>query len=209
MTDNKPVSVVSRRMIHANKVWKVFLDHVRDDSGAEVHDYLVIAPPQPRSDLITGVAILPEVNGRLGLLRSFRYAVDSFVWEVPRGFLDPGEEPLQAARRELQEETGLVCSEHGLAGLGFIMPEPSTIAGKAALFTARNCRTSPAPSAEPEVGLGKLTFFTIREAWSMLDRGEIVEACTLSLIYRYVTRYTDELDGLAVYRRSAAREVSE
>jgi ADP-ribose pyrophosphatase len=44
---------------------------------------------------------------RVLLIRQFRHAADDFIWEVPAGRLDPGESPEHAARRELEEETGL------------------------------------------------------------------------------------------------------
>lgn len=44
---------------------------------------------------------------RVLLIRQFRHAADGFIWEVPAGRLDPGEDPETCARRELEEETGM------------------------------------------------------------------------------------------------------
>ena len=41
-------------------------------------------------------------DGRLLLIRQFRFAAGSALWELPAGTIDPGETPLQTARRELE-----------------------------------------------------------------------------------------------------------
>ena len=53
------------------------------------------------------VAIVPRLgDDRIVLIRQYRYAVEEFIWEIPAGTLEPGEEPEACARRELIEETG-------------------------------------------------------------------------------------------------------
>ena len=53
------------------------------------------------------VAVLVERDGRVLGVRQRRPAIDRETWELPAGLIDPGEEPAQAAARELAEETGL------------------------------------------------------------------------------------------------------
>ena len=56
------------------------------------------------SDCITVVAL--DEQGNILLVRQFRHAVDRFLLEIPAGGIDPGEEPMDSVRRELQEEIG-------------------------------------------------------------------------------------------------------
>jgi ADP-ribose pyrophosphatase len=56
------------------------------------------------SDCIAVVAIDEQDN--VLLVRQFRYPVDRFLLEIPAGGIDPGEEPIDSVRRELQEEIG-------------------------------------------------------------------------------------------------------
>ena len=57
-------------------------------------------------------AVVPFISDPLGpdpqilLIRQFRYAAEGYVYEIPAGRLDPGEEPVACAHRELREETG-------------------------------------------------------------------------------------------------------
>lgn len=58
-----------------------------------------------------GIVIYPVLKydpSKIVLLRQFRYPVNAYIYELPAGLIDPGEEPEEAAVRELCEETGLV-----------------------------------------------------------------------------------------------------
>ena len=64
------------------------------------------------------VMIIPQLDdGRLVLERQFRYPMGQVMIEFPAGKLDPGEEPLACAQRELLEETGYSAREWARAGL--------------------------------------------------------------------------------------------
>lgn len=55
----------------------------------------------------TAVGILPIEDGHVYLVGQYRYPLERYSWEIPEGGCPEGEDPLQAARRELKEETGL------------------------------------------------------------------------------------------------------
>lgn len=58
-------------------------------------------------DIPSGVAVIVTAYGRLLLLKEFRMAVNSFVYNLCEGMLEQGESPQECAMRELKEETGL------------------------------------------------------------------------------------------------------
>jgi 8-oxo-dGTP pyrophosphatase MutT (NUDIX family) len=55
----------------------------------------------------TAVGVLPIEEGHVYLVGQYRYPLERYSWEIPEGGCPEGEEPLEAARRELREETGL------------------------------------------------------------------------------------------------------
>ena len=69
------------------------------------------------------VAALPvHADGRVVLIRQYRYAVDERVWEIPAGRLDPGETPAEGARREVEEEVGLQAAASSRSACFFTTP---------------------------------------------------------------------------------------
>ena len=58
----------------------------------------------------TAIVVLDD-DGRVLLERQYRTPIDALTWEIPAGKIDPGEDPETCARRELEEETGLVADK--------------------------------------------------------------------------------------------------
>jgi ADP-ribose pyrophosphatase len=174
-----------RRLAAANSKWRVFFDHLVDAQGNEVHDYLVVEGLRQRPDKITGVCVLPIVNGQFLLIRFHRHALATQVWETPRGFIEGDETPAETARRELVEETGLTCAESDLIPLGVYAPEASTLAARGAVFVARNC-TGTLRGADDEIGLDELHLFKADELAQMVANGGVEDAGTLICYYRYL-----------------------
>jgi ADP-ribose pyrophosphatase len=179
-----PVVLRARRIIHANEVWTVYADRIRAGDGAEIDGYVVLEPRVLRADGVSGVAMLPLVDGRIVLRRAYRHPIGRYTWELPRGFLDQGEEPAAAALRELEEETGLTCDAADVRPLGYMLPESSTIAGKEALFVALRCR--PAAGAMDKSEPAEVASFAEAEVRAMLARLEIEDSSALAALYRYL-----------------------
>ncbi|HZI51996.1 MAG TPA: NUDIX hydrolase [Terriglobia bacterium] len=182
---NPPVVVLKqRRTVFENSKFLVHADHISDAAGREVLDYLVVAPRIHTDALITGVTVLPVVDRRIVLNKTFRHAVRSFVLETARGFVDPSETPAEAALRELTEETGLVCSPDRLVAMGTCFPEASTLQARVALFAALDCARGPRTD-HSEVGLGESVSFSLEEAESLLQDMALEDVTTLLCLHRF------------------------
>jgi ADP-ribose pyrophosphatase len=173
-----------RRTVFENSKFLVHADHIADESGREVPDYLVVAPRIHTQNLITGVAVLPVYEGRVVLIKTFRHAVRSFVLETVCGFIDPDETPAEAALRELTEETGLVCSAERLVEMGTCFPEASTLQARVALFAAVDCTRSTRTDTS-ELGLGGWVSFSMKEAEGLLLDMSLEEVTTLVCLHRF------------------------
>ena len=86
------------------------------------------------------VAIFPIAGERCKLVKQYRYAIDQYIFEVPAGTMEPGEDPLQTAYRELIEETGFAAQK--MLEKGFIFTTPGYTDEKIFLFEARDLSPS-------------------------------------------------------------------
>lgn len=178
----------ARRLAASNSRWRVYLDHLSDAQGNDVPDYLLVEGQNAPTDHVTGVNILPILDGKIVLLRCYRHATGSTLWEAPRGFIDAGENPESAATRELLEETGLCCDPADLVALGRYAPEPGTLAARGVLFVAMRCH-GMLRKAEDEIGHESLRAFAPHEVVELAATGEIEEAGTLIAYYRFLEHW--------------------
>lgn len=81
------------------------------------------------------------VDGEVVLIRLHRFGTHAQSLEIPGGLIDPGEQPIEAARRELREESGYESDE--LVPLGVVHANPALQPTRLHMFVARNCRPSP------------------------------------------------------------------
>ena len=87
-------------------------------------------------DMKAGVSVLPiDENGFVYLTDEFHYAIEQDSIEVVSGGIDNNEKPLDAAKRELQEELGIIAKEW--TELGLVNPYTAVIRSPAHLFLAR------------------------------------------------------------------------
>ena len=93
--------VLNRTLFYQNMVFDFYLDHVKDEFGNEVKEYFVMQPKNIRKDLGGGVAVLPFIDSKIGLVQMYRVPLRELSWEIPHGFVDEYEDDATAAAREL------------------------------------------------------------------------------------------------------------
>jgi len=87
------------------------------------------------------------VGGAFVVVRQFRFGTEEVTTEVPGGVVDPGEEPLEAARRELREETGYTSERWSL--LAVVAPNPAFQSNRCWQFLAEDCERTQATELDP------------------------------------------------------------
>ena len=106
------------------------------------------------------------------LIRQFRHAAGGFIWEIPAGVLEPGEPPLECARRELEEETGLRASEWH--HLGSVLTAPGFCDERIQLFLARGL--SPCEQRLERDEVLTVSRHALTRSLQMIAAGEICDA---------------------------------
>jgi len=127
------------------------------------------------------VAILPINGEQCKLIRQYRYAIDSYIFEAPAGTLEAGENPLDAAGRELIEETGFTAQI--MEPKGFIITTPGYTDEKIFLFEARGLSPSDEYSKDEDEVIEVLDV-PIKDLDRMIGEGTIVDAKTICIIHR-------------------------
>jgi ADP-ribose pyrophosphatase len=169
VSDEKPkAQVLKHDRIYAGRVLDLDVDEVEEPGG--------VRAPREVVRQRGSVAALPvSDDGRIVLVRQYRYAVDDHVWELPAGRIDPGETPAEGARRELEEEVGL--RPRSLEPLLVFWTTPGFCDEVMHLFRATGLESVPArPEADERI---ETATFTLDEAREMIRRGEIREGKTL------------------------------
>jgi len=95
----KPEKKLATQQIYKGRAVNIRVDTVEKAGGTKTTREVV-----EHSDCVAVVAL--DEQGNILLVRQFRHAVDRFLLEIPAGGIDPGEEPTDSVRRELQEEIG-------------------------------------------------------------------------------------------------------
>jgi ADP-ribose pyrophosphatase len=160
--------VLQHRRVYDGRVISLDVDEVREPGG--VHGTREVVR---QSGSVAAIPVFDD--GRIALVRQYRYPVAEFVWELPAGRRDPGESPEAGARRELEEEVGLRAAS--LEAISTFWTTPGFCDEVMYLFRATGLESVPArPEADERVEPGT---FTLEEALAMVARGEIREGKTL------------------------------
>jgi ADP-ribose pyrophosphatase len=168
------MSLVSSSRVYSGRIVSLDLDQVRFPDGS-VGTLEMFRHPGA-SAVVPFLDDPADPDPRILLIRQFRHAADGFIWEVPAGRLDAGEDPEACARRELEEETGMVAER--LERLTTMYTTPGFVDERIHLFLARGLRRGTQRREKDE-------FMELHELrWSavgkMVRRGEITDGKTMT-----------------------------
>ena len=160
---------VSSKRIYDGHIVNLRVDEVKLDNGKIANREIV----EHRG----ATAIVPALeDGRVVLIRQYRYAASTELLEIPAGTLEPNEAPEICARRELEEETGYKCQEMKKILEIFLAPGYST--EKIHIYLARGLSETKTRLEEDEqINVEKIPFSTALE---MVKLGKIQDAKTIS-----------------------------
>ena len=114
------------------------------------------------------------------LVRLYRHGVGQVIWEIPGGVIDPGETPLEAARRELMEETGYGGGE--FVAMPLISPNPDNHTNRMHIFLATGVEKQ-ADQHPDDVDRIEVHPTPLDEVIRMAQRGDFLQAMHLSALF--------------------------
>lgn len=170
-------ATISSHRIYSGRVLNLDVDRVRFPDGSEGQLELI-----RHSGAAAVIPFVDEPNdsgARILLIRQYRYAADRFLYEIPAGRLEGGEEPIACARRELREEAG--CEAASLTSLGGFFTTPGFIDEFIHVFMATGLTRGEAMPESDEFIHSES--HTLLEGLRMIERGEIVDGKTIIALF--------------------------
>ncbi len=168
------MNLISSTEITRTPIFHVTLDRAIDPGGFEIKRAIVQHG---------GSAVMMPVDrrGRILLVRQYRLPAQGYLWELPAGRVDHGETFLQAARRELKEETGYTAKSWKKIATFF--PSPGFLAERMTIFLATNLTAGESTPMDDE--RIETRWFAARELGKWIESEKIIDAKTMIGYCRY------------------------
>ena len=163
---------LNSQLIYEGKVVKVFKDSVELSTGKKSFREFVKHSG--------GVVILAVKGDKILLVKQFRYPLKEVMFELPAGKLEIGEDPFEAAKRELEEETGYCANKW--TPLGYVYTSPGYSDEKLYLYKAEDLEFTHCHPDEGEII--EAFEYKYEDVLKMVDNGEINDAKTLCALLR-------------------------
>ena len=173
----QPERAVARRDVYDGRVVQLHVDEVELANGKRTTREVI--------EHADAVVVLPiDQSGRALLVRQYRYPIGKDLLEAPAGGIDPGEDPDEAAQRELQEEIGYRAGR--LDGLGGFWTAPGFCTEYMYAYLARDLsESSLAPDEDEDITVEQHSLDSIR---TLIRDGRIVDAKTIAAFWMALDR---------------------
>lgn len=165
MSKKPPYKTIKTDVIYKNNFLTLSSDNIKFDNGNEFEFTKV--------DMISGSSVL-AINdmGETYLIEEYKHAISEYSLEVISGRIDVGETPLDAAKRELEEEAGLLANDW--VDLGLVNPFTSVIKSPNHLFLAQDLKKTSKKLDDSEVL--KVITLSFNDVVDMVMSGKITHA---------------------------------
>jgi ADP-ribose pyrophosphatase len=182
----KSVRILSSKVAYRGPVFQITSDQVKEPSGATVrrdvvrHSGSVVIMAVENSSLLARgkQKQTRKEEPRVLLARQYRYTANDFIWELPAGRIDEGEDELPAAKRELIEETGFTADRWKRVLYFYV--SPGFLDETMAVYLAEGLHSGEAQPEEDEFIAKR--FFSLSQAVRMATSGVIRDAKTIASV---------------------------
>ena len=162
------------KITQSREVYSCKLFHVTEDKAVDPKTRFEIDRSVVRH-AGSAVMLAMDEKKRILLVRQYRLPAEKYLWELPAGKLDPGEKPLQAAKRELAEETGYKAKTWTKLASFFV--SPGYVQERMTIYLATGLTAGEATPMDDE--RIQTRWFSSRELLEMIRAGKIEDAKTM------------------------------
>lgn len=177
----EPWSIVRENKEYQTPIFNLFKRSMRleADDDQQSGDFYVLEAPE-------WVNVLPLTkDDTVILVEQYRYGIEQPTLEIPGGMVDSGEDPLEAVKREMAEETGYYSDSW--SSLGKVSANPAIMNNFTHLYLAEGCTFEGVKEADGDVHERiKVHEMPIQEFLSLVDDGTVHHTIVLATVARYL-----------------------
>jgi ADP-ribose pyrophosphatase len=177
---------LSRNVIYESPWVNLYLDRVRFPSGLVIDEFHVLDFPRAA----VGMIVENDV-GSIVFARICRYTTGATEWELPAGGMEIGETEIEAAKREVLEETGYTSRDHRLVYSYYAMNGSTN-----RLFHVVHCRAMEQIQAFDKDEVSETHWFTREEVRQMVNDRAITDGFTLTALLLWLYAGSSESPGV-------------
>lgn len=172
----QPWMLLASKVLQSCRVFTLINERYRSPRTGQEHDFYLIDSPD-------WVNVIPlTADGKVILVKQYRFGTKEFSLEIPGGMLDPGDTPASAARRELLEETGYAGDEPIL--LGVVHPNPAIHTNRCYTYLVKNATYQSPPKEDSTEDIEVLSF-RLSDIPELIHDGKISHALVVAAFYWY------------------------
>jgi ADP-ribose pyrophosphatase len=172
----RPWIFLEQHLIAETRIFRLIAERWRSPRTGVEHVFSNI----DSVDFVNVVAL--DTEGRLLMIRQFRFGTREFTLEVAGGMCEPGEDPIVTAVRELREETGYVGTK--VTPLGHCEPNPAIFNNRAHMFLIEGCAHSGELVLDPGEDI-EVVAIPVDEVFELLHTGQITHALVSVALQRF------------------------
>jgi ADP-ribose pyrophosphatase len=166
--------VLSSKTVYQGTIFGIRHDEVIEPNGVHASRELVTHPGS--------VVVLPVLpDGRIVLIQQYRHAARQYLWELVAGRIDAGENPHEAAARELMEETGYRAKRFRV--FLDVFPTPGFLEERMFILLAKGLTEGEAKPEEDEKIISRI--YNRKQLEEMMRRGNLRDAKTIAALLYY------------------------
>ena len=169
--NNLPVRL-ERETIFKSDYMSLHIDRVQQPNGAIIERFHFVDYPRPAVGMV-----VENEQGQVVLCRVPRYTSSTCNWSIPAGGIDPGEDALVSAQREVREETGFESTEHRLVYSYYPQQGSSN-----KQFLIVFCKAGAQIGQPDPDEISEVRWFTRQEVEGLLERQEMNDGLGLTAL---------------------------
>lgn len=167
------------KKVYETPIFSLHQKKMRPGGEDNPADFYVLEAPE----WINVIALTDDQQ--IVLVEQYRHGVDTITLEIPGGMADPGEDPIEAAKRELSEETGFSTSDWH--SFGKVSSNPAILTNYTHLYFAENCEKTAPQQTDGHEDI-KVHVLPLKDFYDLVENGDIHHSIVVAAVAKLLLK---------------------